>query len=139
MVVTVFHRMEGEPEAAVSKFSDIPADTWFSKSVAWAAADEIVNGYSEDKFGPSDDVTREQIATILFRYADKKGYDVSGRADLSGYSDKDTVSDWAKDAAAYCYENGILTDSGAIRPTETIGRGEIAQMIFNMLKLAGKI
>lgn len=93
MLVTILYRIEGEPSVSYSgKFSDVPSGRWYSKAVEWAAAQGIVGGYSNGKFGPEDSVTREQLAAILYRYAGKtKGFDVSASASLSGYTDSAKV------------------------------------------------
>ena len=76
MIVTMLYRLEGEPksEDAVT-FKDVPSDTWYTEAVRWAASEHIVDGYSEERFAPNDNVTREQLATILWRYAKYKGTD----------------------------------------------------------------
>ena len=71
MLVTVLYRLEGVKSNAANKFADVPADSWYTEAVAWANAEGIVSGKSETHFGPDDDITREQLATILYRYATK--------------------------------------------------------------------
>ena len=131
MTVTVFYRMEGEPEAERSEFKDVPADTWFTNSVSWAAAEGIVNGYSKDEFGPSDDITREQIAAVLYRYAEKKGYDVSRRGDLNRYIDNDKVSDWAKDALSWANAEGLVVglDDRTLASGANANRAQVATIL----------
>lgn len=102
MIVTILYRLEGSPAVTgTSAFVDVPAGQWYTDAVNWAAANQIVKGTSATAFAPNDSITREQMAAILYRYAQYKGYDVTKKADLSGYSDNGQVSAYAKDALAW--------------------------------------
>lgn len=102
MIVTILYRLEGSPAVTgTSAFVDVPAGQWYTDAVNWAAANQIVKGTSATTFAPNDSITREQMAAILYRYAQYKGYDVTKKADLSGYSDNSQVSAYAKDALAW--------------------------------------
>lgn len=102
MIVTILYRLEGSPAVTGgSVFTDVPDGQWYTDAVNWAAANQIVNGTSATTFAPNAPITREQMAAILYRYAQHKGYDVSGKADLSGYADNGQVSAYAKDALAW--------------------------------------
>lgn len=102
MIVTILYRLEGSPAiTGTSAFVDVPAGQWYTDAVNWAAANQIVKGTSATTFAPNDSITREQMAAILYRYAQYKGYDVTKKADLSGYSDNGQVSAYAKDALAW--------------------------------------
>lgn len=102
MIVTILYRLEGSPAVTgTSAFADVPAGQWYTDAVNWAAANQIVKGTSATTFAPNDSITREQMAAILYRYAQYKGYDVTKKADLSGYSDNSQVSAYAKDALAW--------------------------------------
>ena len=102
MIVTILYRLEGSPAVTgTSAFVDVPAGQWYTDAVNWAAANQIVKGTSATTFAPNDSITREQMAAILYRYAQYKGYDVTKNADLSGYSDNGQVSAYAKDALAW--------------------------------------
>ncbi len=102
MIVTILYRLEGSPAVTgTSAFVDVPAGQWYTDAVNWAAANQIVKGTSATTFAPNDSITREQMAAILYRYAQYKGYDVTKKADLSGYSDNGQVSTYAKDALAW--------------------------------------
>ena len=102
MIVTILYRLEGSPAVTgTSAFADVPAGQWYTDAVNWAAANQIVKGTSATTFAPNDSITREQMAAILYRYAQYKGYDVTKKADLSGYSDNGQVSAYAKDALAW--------------------------------------
>lgn len=102
MIVTILYRLEDSPAVTgTSAFVDVPTGQWYTDAVNWAAANQIVKGTSATTFAPNDSITREQMAAILYRYAQYKGYDVTKKADLSGYSDNGQVSAYAKDALAW--------------------------------------
>lgn len=102
MIVTILYRLEGSPAVTgTSAFVDVPAGQWYTDAVNWAAANQIVKGTSATTFAPNASITREQMAAILYRYAQYKGYDVTKKADLSGYSDNGQVSAYAKEALAW--------------------------------------
>ena len=102
MIVTILYRLEGSPAVTgTSAFVDVPAGQWYTDAVNWAAANQIVKGTSATTFAPNASITREQMAAILYRYAQYKGYDVTKKADLSGYSDNSQISAYAKDALAW--------------------------------------
>ena len=134
MIVTVLHRMEGRPAVAWTRvFTDVPAGMWYTDGVEWAASHGIVLGYGDGRYGPNDNVTREQLAAILHRYAKYKGYDVSVGEDTSilSYNDAFTWGDWAVPALQWACGTGVLEDVpvGMLRPTEPANRGEIAHAI----------
>ena len=91
MLVTMLHRLEGTPDAPLSAFTDVRADQYWAEAIGWASWNGVVLGYSDTEFAPSGNITREQLAAILFRYAQLKGYDTSARSNLSGYSDHDSM------------------------------------------------
>ena len=132
MIVTTLWRMEGEPAADFPlTFADVPAGKWFTKAIQWAAANQIVSGYSPQKFGPNDPITREQMATIFYRYASLKQYDVSGRADLSGFSDVDKLSRWAVTPMSWANSAKLIQGVGGNRlsPTGTATRAQAAAIL----------
>ena len=109
MVVTVLWRIEGEPEKAYrSDFKDVPQGEWYSVPVIWAKDSGVVLGVSKNEFDPDGPITREQLATMLYRYSSYKQYAVSGRTDLSGYSDAAKISDWAADALSWAVSAGLI-------------------------------
>ena len=109
MVVTVLWRIEGEPETSYrSDFKDVPESEWYAVPVIWAKDSGVVLGVSADRFDPDAEITREQLATMLYRYSAHKGYDVSGTADLSVYSDKGKISDWANTALSWAVSVGLV-------------------------------
>ena len=113
MIVTILWRLEGEPTATgANPFADVSADAYYAKAVAWAAENGIVSGYGNGLFGSNDPITREQMASILYRYADKRGYDVTGEAGLSGFTDTNSISPWASRAIRWANSNGLITGKG---------------------------
>lgn len=108
MLVTILHRLEGTPAAARSAFSDVPAGAWYAAAVDWAAAHKIVEGMDAATFAPTSPVTREQLAVILYRYANFKGMGTAQKAELSAYSDAASVSAWSADAMAWANAAGLV-------------------------------
>ncbi|MBR6914820.1 MAG: S-layer homology domain-containing protein, partial [Clostridia bacterium] len=109
MVVTVLWRAEGEPEpAAPSGFSDVPANAWFADAVAWAKSKGVVNGVSETVFDPNGNITREQLAAILFRFCDAKNLFVDEPGDLSGFADRGKISSYAQEAVSWAVGAGLI-------------------------------
>lgn len=109
MIVTILHRLEGSPVAeAANPFVDVAEDSYYVDAIAWAAENGIVSGYDANHFGPDDAITREQMASILYRFATYKGMDTTAAADLSGFSDVDKVSEWAKDTLAWANAEGFI-------------------------------
>ena len=95
-LVTILYRLAGEQAVSGDvAFTDVESGLWYSNAVAWAAQNGIVNGISETEFAPGNNLTREQLATILYRYAEGMGYDVSAQADLSGFPDAGDIQSYA--------------------------------------------
>ena len=136
MLVTVLHRMEGTPAVTGgSAFTDVAAGQWYTDAVIWATRKGIVNGYGDGRFGPNDPITREQMAAILFRYAQNKGYDVTGRADLTAFTDYNVVSGYAMDAIAWANANGLIQGRTitTLVPAGTATRAEVAAILHRFL------
>ena len=137
MVVTILYRLEGEPGAPRNiAFADVAPGLWYTDAISWAAANGIVEGYSQDAFGPEDLVTREQLAAILYRYAAYKGADVSGQADLTGYTDASAVSDWAREGVSWAVQAGLIQGRSAttLVPAGTSTRAELAAVLARYLQ-----
>ena len=135
-LVTILYRLEGEPEVSgTSGFTDVEADIWYTDAVAWAAQNGIVNGVSDTEFAPGDDITREQLAAILYRYAACQGYDVSQRADLSGFGDASSISGYAQEALSWAHAQGLVLgfEDGSLRPQGTASRAQIAAVLMRFL------
>ena len=137
MAVTVLWRTASEPEGGVTAFTDIPEDAYFSGSVSWAAANKIVLGYTETQFSPYENITREQLAAILFRFAAFEGRNTSASADISAYSDSGEISAYALDAVQWAVAEGLIVGrSGSIlAPREMCTRAELATMMYRYLNL----
>ena len=113
MIVTILYRMEGEP--AVTRdcpFTDVKSGSYYEKGVSWASENDIVSGYGNGIFGPNDEITREQLAAILFRYAQHKKFDVNAKTDLTEYADYNKVSTWASNALNWANANGLVNGAG---------------------------
>lgn len=136
MFVTMLYRVAGEP--AVSKtadFSDVPGDTWFSDAVAWASSQGIVDGYDDDLFGPYNSLTREQLATILYRYAKWSGRSTYAPTDaLAGFADAAEVSAYALDAMRWAVYTGLMQGSeNGLEPQSSASRAQVAAIIHRFL------
>jgi len=136
MLVTVLHRMAGSPAAADSaSFADVMAGSWYADAVSWANGAGIVTGYASGLFGTNDNVTREQIAVFLYRYAQSRGYDVDGAANLTAYSDHAAISSYALRALQWANAEGIIGGRTAdtLAPGGTASRAEVCAMIHRFL------
>ena len=133
MIVTVLYRMEGSPEVSGrTGFKDVKEGSYYEKAVKWAAENNIVNGYSDEIFGCDDDITREQMAALLYRYASYKG--ISGSAlseDINRFSDSADISAYAVPAMQWAVANGIITDigNGTLDPRGEALRSQIAAIL----------
>ncbi len=132
MLVTVLYRNEGEPEIKASNaFEDIANGAYYEKAVAWAQANGIVEGITDTEFAPDTEITREQIATIMHRYAKYKKYDVSVNADIEVRDDYAEISEYAVDAMKYMVGCGFMngkTDN-TLDPKDDATRAEIATVL----------
>lgn len=133
MLVQTLYAMEGRPAAASAGFADVASGDWYASAVNWAAANGVVSGVSETGFGPNNALTREQLALILYRFAQYKGYDVTGTSDLTAYADGSSVSGWAAEAMSWAVNAGLISGVGGnqIAPTGTATRAQVAQILMN--------
>ena len=132
-LVTILYRLEGEPAVSGDlPFTDVESGTWYTDAILWAAQNNIVNGVSDTEFAPGDEITRQQLVTILYRYAEAKGYDVSASADLSGYPDADQVQDYAQPAMAWAVAENIIQgmEDGTLKPAGNASRAQIATILM---------
>ena len=140
MLVTVLYRLENEPETAGTiSFDDVMEGTWYTDAVAWAAENGIVLG-TGDGFEPNENVTREQIATMLYRYMQFLGVDTSARGDVSKFSDGSEVSPWAVDAMAWAVGIGLFQgdDTGSLNPGDDVTRAEVATLMERLMTMIVK-
>ena len=132
-LVTILYRLEGEPAVSGDlPFTDVEAGIWYTDAILWAAQNNIVNGVNDTEFAPGDDLTRQQLVTILYRYAESKGYDVSASADLSGYPDAGQVQDYAQPAMAWAVAENIIQgmEDGTLKPAGNASRAQIATILM---------
>lgn len=141
MLVTVLYRLAGSPDAdAAHGFTDLVRGAWYEDAVAWAAENGIVDGVGTNRFAPNVGITREQLAVILYRYAQHCGLDVSASEDLSDYADAQSVSPWARNAMTWAVSAGLISgrSASALAPQSGATRAEIAQLLMNFAKLLKK-
>lgn len=136
MLVQVLYNLEGQPETDASAFTDVAADAWYADAVAWAADAGIVTGVSDTTFAPDVTMTREQIATILYRYAAYKGYDMTASNDLNGYADAGEIGSYAVEAMGWANGAGLITGSTAttLNPLGSATRAEVATILMRFLE-----
>ena len=139
MLVTVLWRHEKEPAEGENIFTDVEDDAWYAKAVAWAAKNAIVDGIGGGRFDPEANVSREQLATILFRYAKTLGLDTEAKADFAGFEDGDKVNSWAADAMSWAVAEGIIAgskDGGKLYldPQGNATRAQVALMLMRFLQ-----
>ena len=137
-LAAVMYRRAGYPETPFEPvFPDVKEDDWFAASAIWARSTDNIYGYEDGNFGATDDLNREQLCTILWRYADTTdGYDNTVRADLSGFPDANKISEFAQDAVSWCVATGIFEDrNGRLAAWETATRAELAVMLSRYLAM----
>ena len=133
MLAVVLHNLEGNPaQTLTGAFVDVDNSQWYAKGVAWAEAQGIIGGYGNGQFGPNDNITREQLAVMLWRYA---GSPAATDRELH-FADAHRASDWALEALRWATENGIINGKGGgiLDPTGQATRAETAQMLCNFLR-----
>ena len=135
MFVTVIYRMEKEPQTAAAAFIDIESGSYYEKAVAWANANGIVSGVSQEHFAPNESITREQMAAIIYRYAAFKGYDIT-TSGSTAYTDNSDISDYAKNAVIWAAEKSIMTGNtdGSFAPKANTTRAQAAVVFMRMLE-----
>lgn len=136
MMVQVLYNMENKPAASDAAFIDVADNAWYADAVAWAAENKLVNGVEENQFAPDDNITREQMAAILYRYAQYKGQDVSARADMNAYTDFAEISSYAEPMLAWAVSEGLITGSSdtTLSPAGNATRAEVAVVLMRYLQ-----
>ena len=136
-IVTILWRIEGSKVVNYAmKFKDVEDGSWYAEAIRWAASEDVVTGYSDEAFGPNDSVTREQLATILYRYAKYKGMDVTGKvAELDKFSDGASVSAYALPAMKWAVGSQIIngTTTTTLSPKGTATRAQAASLMQRFL------
>lgn len=137
---TILYRMEGSPEVAYThRFPDVPENQFYTSPVMWASLDSvgIVGGYANGQYGPADNITREQMALMMWRYAKYKEYsvNVTDSDALSSYPDKGNVSSFASDAMKWAVGIGLITGTqGKLDPQGEASRAQCATIIMRFLE-----
>ena len=138
----ILHRLNGEPQMEYTdRFHDVGADIWYTDAILWAADADVVTGYSNGNFGPADKINREQMATMMYRYAQYKGYSLEGGVDYSQYEDAANVSDFAQEAMSWAVGNGIITGKYGetqLDPQGEASRAESATIIMRFIETFGE-
>ena len=139
MAVTILYRLEGSPDLDGENlgypFADVDGNAWYSDAVYWARRNGIVDGVENNHFDPTGSLTREQMATVLYRYAQYKGADVSASGDLSGFADSANVSSWAADAVKWAVGTGLVNgvEGNALAPQGTSTRAQAATVLMRFV------
>ena len=137
----ILHRLNGTPAMDYAdRFHDVGAGIWYTDAILWAADTDVVTGYSNGNFGPSDYINREQMALMMYRYAGYKGYDTSARADFGSYQDAANVSDFAKEAMQWAVGEGIITgkyQETQLDPQGNATRAECATIMMRFMEKYG--
>lgn len=136
MLATILYRMEGSPAVTgENPYTDVAAGTWYTDAVLWASEQGIVNGYGNGKFGPLNNITREQLAAMLLRYSDYKKYNTDARNDLASYADADDISAWALEALRWANAQGLVTGrtETTLVPQGATTRAETATILMRYL------
>lgn len=136
MLVTVLYRLEGEPTVTGrSSFTDVRSGTYYEKAVIWAAANGIVTGTDSTSFSPDAKVTREQLAAILYRYAQYRKLDTDASAKLNSFTDADSVSAYASEALGWAVSEGLINGaSGKLMPKGDATRAQVAAILHRFVK-----
>ena len=139
MLATVLYRLEDAAASGSHGFADVAEGTWYTDAVTWASQSGIVTG-TGNGFNPSGNVTREQLATMLYRYAKTLGMDTAVRGSLNSFADSGRTSGWAKDAMTWAVDNGLITGKGSstLDPGGSATRAEVAAILQRMVSLMVK-
>ena len=137
MVATVLYRLSGDKVSATNAFPDVPANEWYGEAVAWARQKGIVTGFEDGTFRPMEEISRQDMALMLQRYAKTvKGTDTTPTGDLSRWPDAGLVGSWAVDALRWCVGAGIINGKdGGLQPTGNATRAEFATILMRYAKL----
>ena len=139
MMATILWRMEGSlAPKDENSFTDVEAGMWYADAITWTTANGIFAGYSKDKFGPDDPVTREQLTAIFYRYADYKGYKLTVTENLDKFEDADKITDYAKMVMQWAVGNGLIKgkSENLLDPQGTATRAEISAMLHRFVEKA---
>ena len=137
MLVTVMHRLAGEPEGGNHTFTDVKSDAYYNNAVVWASGDGIIKGISKKRFAPEQSISREQLAVIVYNYAKAVGIEVNSKDTLANFEDVDQVSSWASDAMQWAAVSALLAGKGSekLDPLGTATRAEVAVILQRFVKI----
>lgn len=138
MVAQILYRLAGSPTvSAASPFTDVSENSWYADAVIWANEQGIVTGMGSGTFAPSENITRQQLAAMLYRFARSKGLDTSARGDLSAYTDADVIQPWGRDAMEWAVASGLMggRNADALAPNGTATRAEAATLLVRLSAL----
>lgn len=141
MFVTVLYRLENNPEIpSGSPFDDVQSGAWYADAVAWAYNQNIILGFDADTFAPNEPVSREEMATIMYRYASYKGYDVSATSTLSSYSDVASISYWALTPMKWAVAKDLIIGMSSVKlePKTSSTRAQVAVMLMRFIENVSK-
>ncbi len=136
----ILYNAEKTPEMAyTNRFTDVPDGQWYTKAVLWAAENGIVSGYPEGDYGVGDKITREQLAVMLYNYAQYKGYDISAQTSFDAFADASKISGWANKQLKWAVANKIVNGDGTnLNPLGSATRAECAAMLRNFMLKFGE-
>lgn len=138
MIVTVLWRMCGSPapESSNNPFKDVLPNSWYADAVLWAAENNIVSGITPDSFAPDSGATREQIATLIYRYADYKNYDMSGSGDLTQFNDSNRIGGFAELPMSWVVSKNLISGrgNGILDPQGRATRAEVATILMRLIE-----
>lgn len=131
MIVTILHKKEGAPTSEGASFADVPSAAWYARAVSWASEEGLVSGYGNRRFGPDDPITREQLAAILYKYFQYKGYQSAASADLNAFTDSALASGYAKVPLGWAVGSQLLSGvgQGRLNPKGPASRAQIAAVL----------
>lgn len=137
MLVQILYNLEDRPDNnGINIFTDVTTDAWYTDAVIWANNENIVSGMGEGIFAPNAEITREQMALMLYNYAQCKGYDVSASAELSAFTDGADVSSWASHAVQWAVAEGLMSGmgNGTLAPQGTATRAEVSSIMMRFME-----
>lgn len=138
MLVTVLFRLEGMPNVVGNNlFKDVQLNEWYTDAIIWASNSELIGGYTNGNFGTNDNITREQMVTILYRYAKLKGYDIKKSNSLEKFNDSSEISSWAMDAMKWGIAEGLIEGGSGqkLSPKENASRAQVATILMRFMLL----
>ena len=137
-IATILWRIAGSEEVDYAlDFEDVEADMWYTEAIEWAVSEEVFYGYGNGKFGPNDQITREQMVTVMYRFELESGKTITADFDMATLSDADEISEWAVEAMTWAFDCGLILGTDADVPTadalKTATRAEVAMIFYRKL------